>query len=98
MALRIVNNLSPKEDTVLQNAEGFWLVLSIQGDHHGCPYKTLDRDSLRAALQRLRIAPSAVEEAVTKAKVRKNIQLISCMFKRRRKLPKFLYDENSEPT
>lgn len=43
--------------------------LAMQGDVHGCPYKTLDKDSLRAALQRLRVAPAAVEEAVSKAKV-----------------------------
>lgn len=37
---------------------------------HGCPYKTLDKNSLRAALQRLRVDPATVEETVTKAKVR----------------------------
>ncbi len=42
----------------------------LQGDVHGCPYKTLDKESLRAALLRLRIAPAAAEEAVAKAKVR----------------------------
>ena len=42
----------------------------LQGDVHGCPYKTLDKDSLRAALQRLRVDPAIVEETVTKAKVR----------------------------
>lgn len=35
---------------------------------HGCPYKTYDADSLRAALTRLRVAPSAVDEAVAKAR------------------------------
>lgn len=42
----------------------------LQGDVHGCPYKTLDKESLRAALLRLRVAPAAAEEAVAKAKVR----------------------------
>ncbi len=42
----------------------------LQGDVHGCPYKTLDKELLRAALLRLRIAPAAAEEAVAKAKVR----------------------------
>ena len=39
-----------------------------QGDHHGCPYKTFDKDSLRAALTRMRIAPSFVDEAVAKVR------------------------------
>jgi hypothetical protein len=43
---------------------------ALQGDVHGCPYKTLDKESLRAALLRLRVDPAAVEETVTKAKVR----------------------------
>ena len=35
---------------------------------HGCPYKTLDKEALAAALARMRIAPHYVSEAVTKAK------------------------------
>lgn len=35
---------------------------------HGCPYKTLEKDALAAALAEMRIAPQYVNEAVTKAK------------------------------
>ena len=35
---------------------------------HGCPFKTLEKDALAAALTRMRIAPHYVNEAVTKAK------------------------------
>lgn len=38
------------------------------GDIHGCPYKTLEAESLRASLQRLRVTGPALEEAVTKAR------------------------------
>ena len=40
----------------------------LQGDVHGCPFKTLEKDALAAALSRMRIAPQYVSEAVTKAK------------------------------
>lgn len=40
----------------------------VQGDFHGCPYKTLDPESLRSALRRLRVGGPALEEAVTKAR------------------------------
>ncbi len=43
-------------------------VLSAQGDAHGCPYKTLDPEGLRAALGRLRVTGAAAEEAVGKAR------------------------------
>ena len=42
--------------------------LPMQGDVHGCPYKTLEKDALAAALGRMRIAPQSINEAVTKAK------------------------------
>lgn len=38
------------------------------GDCHGCPYKTLDSEALRAALGRLQIGGPALEEAVSKAR------------------------------
>mmetsp|Transcript_14981 Transcript_14981/g.45214 ORF Transcript_14981/g.45214 Transcript_14981/m.45214 type:complete len:523 (-) Transcript_14981:151-1719(-) len=38
------------------------------GDKHGCPYKTLDPESLRAALGRLRVTGAAAEEAVRQAR------------------------------
>ncbi len=41
---------------------------AVQGDKHGCPYKTLDSESLRAALGRLRVAGPAAEEAVRLAR------------------------------
>ena len=45
-----------------------WHLCCAQGDVHGCPYKTLEKDALAAALARMRIAPHYVSEAVTKAK------------------------------
>ena len=41
---------------------------ALQGDVHGCPYKTLEKDALAAALAKMQIAPQFVNEAVTKAK------------------------------
>ena len=38
----------------------------VQGIVHGCPYVTLGKDSLTAALTRLRIQPQAIHAAVTK--------------------------------
>lgn len=40
----------------------------LQGQVHGCPYKTFSADSLRAALLRLQVAPSKIDEAVSKAR------------------------------
>lgn len=40
----------------------FWM----QGVVHGCPYKSFDTDSVRAALDRLRIEPDKVRAAVGK--------------------------------
>ena len=42
--------------------------MPLQGDVHGCPYKTMEKDALTAALTRMRIAPQFVSEAVSKAK------------------------------
>ena len=39
-----------------------------QGQAHGCPYKTWNAPQLTAALSAMRLAPSAVQEAVTKAR------------------------------
>lgn len=39
----------------------------LQGQVHGCPYKTFDKGSLTVALTKLRIQPQAVQEAVSKA-------------------------------
>ncbi|KAL4459160.1 hypothetical protein ABPG75_014025 [Micractinium tetrahymenae] len=38
------------------------------GQVHGCPYKTFSQESLRAALARLQVAPTKIEEACNKAK------------------------------
>lgn len=37
------------------------------GQTHGCPYRTMNEDGLRAALGRLSVAPAKAEEAVKKA-------------------------------
>lgn len=38
------------------------------GEHHGCPYRTFNEESLRAALRGLKISSGAVEGIVEKAK------------------------------
>ena len=39
----------------------------VQGVVHGCPYKSFSKESLTAALTRLRVEPQAVRAAVNKA-------------------------------
>jgi Eukaryotic and archaeal DNA primase, large subunit len=45
-----------------------WREPALQGDHHGCPYKTFDKETLRAALCGMRVSDAAAEEVVAKAK------------------------------
>lgn len=40
------------------------------GEHHGCPYRTFNEDSLRAALRAMKLPSAAVDEALEKAKNR----------------------------
>ncbi len=40
----------------------------VQGDYHGCPYRVWEKDAVRAALQKMRVTPAKVEEAVNRAK------------------------------
>lgn len=42
--------------------------MNMQGDVHGCPYKTLEKEALAAALTKIRISAPIVNEAVAKAK------------------------------
>lgn len=40
----------------------------MQGDYHGCPYRVWEKEAVRAALQKLKVTPAKVEEAVSRAK------------------------------